>query len=67
MPLTPIDWKRADEALLLLESSTHDSLSPISAGRMVADYDRMTEGERLSMYDALNRLIDGEQNPGFPS
>jgi hypothetical protein len=66
MPLTPIDWKRAEEALSFLDASTHDTLSPISAGRMVADYDHMTEAERLSMYDSLNRLIEGEEPTASP-
>jgi hypothetical protein len=48
--------RRANEAYALMMSCDDDSLGPISAGRMVAEYDAMTPEERQAMYAELEKL-----------
>ena len=48
--------RRAHEAYAFMMSCEDDSLGPISAGRMVAEYDSMTPEEREAMYAELNKL-----------
>lgn len=48
--------RRAREAFDLMMSVNDDTLSPISAGRMVREYDQMTPEERQAMYRELDKL-----------
>lgn len=48
--------RRAREAFDLMMSVNDDTLSPISAGRMVREYDQMTPAERQAMYRELDKL-----------
>ena len=48
--------RRAREAFDLMMSVNDDTLSPISAGRMVREYDAMSPEDRQAMYRELDKL-----------
>lgn len=51
---------RAHEALEILMAVEDDSFAPTNAVRCLGGYDAMTEGDRLAINEALERLCVGE-------